>query len=49
MQRKIERDKKLAEAWKSGRYKTKASMARVFKVPYNAVKRAVERECQTTV
>lgn len=44
MQRNIERDKKLAEAWKTGRYKTMASLARVFKVNYNAVKRAVERD-----
>ena len=43
MQRDIEREKKLVKAWRTGRYKTVASMARVFRVPYNTAKRAIER------
>lgn len=48
MQRNIERDKKLADAWKTGRYKTYAAMARVYKVNFNAVKRAVARDADAT-
>lgn len=54
MQRNIERDKKLAQGWKDfgpdserPKFKTKAAMARMYRVPFHAVKRAIERDQAT--
>ena len=45
MQRKTERDEKLAAAWKSGKFKTYSSLARTYHTSPKIVQRAVQRLC----
>jgi len=49
MQRNLERDKKLSDAWKTGRYKSYSALARVYRTYPQAVRRAVQRLCDETI